>query len=334
MSHRRALLPFAPVGTFAGPPLVDRHAPARRHPHRAGRDPRQQAADLLHAARHHRLGAVPRRGRGDHPGDERVREGERRRRDDRRERVPGAPHADPDRACSTTSECKPHRSAGPRSRAPTPRRCVAALPTPRPSASQSGWPTPLADVHLARHATLGDVADLRRHAAVSGRAGLPHSRAAGRSPTSTCAQRRPVVVIGADIADKLFENVDPVGRESESAASASRSSASIASEGPRARPVVRRIRAHAAPALRDDLRPPPHDDDLGEDGRRRRAWRRRWRAPRRRCASRARLRPGEENDFSVETADALVEFWKNAHARAVRRDSRPSSRSASSSAAS
>ena len=23
------------------------------------------------------------------------------------------------------------------------------------------------------------------------------------------------------------------------------------------------------------------------------------------------LRPGEDNDFSVETADALVEFWKN-----------------------
>ncbi len=56
-------------------------------------DPRQQAAQLLHAPRDHRLRRVPRRGRRGHPGDERVREGEPRRRDDRHQRLPGAAHA-------------------------------------------------------------------------------------------------------------------------------------------------------------------------------------------------------------------------------------------------
>ena len=38
-------------------------------------------------------------------------------------------------------------------------------------------------------------------------------RSAARSPTSTSAQRQPVIVVGAEIADKLFENVDAVGRD-------------------------------------------------------------------------------------------------------------------------
>ena len=35
-----------------------------------------------------------------------------------------------------------------------------------------------------------------------------------------------------------------------------------------------------------------------------------WRAPKRRCASRTASGPGEENDFTVDKADALVAFWR------------------------
>ena len=78
------------------------HAPPRSPPPRPPIHPERQAPLLLHPARHHRLGRLPGGRRRHHPGHERLREGEPHRRDDRHQRLPGAPHADRGRASWTT----------------------------------------------------------------------------------------------------------------------------------------------------------------------------------------------------------------------------------------
>ena len=88
----------------------------------------------------------------------------------------------------------------------------AAIPDAEAISITSGWPTPQSDV-VWRNRTLGDVLIFGVSPDVPGRPGLPLLERASRSTRSTSRQRRNVVVIGADVAKKLFEEVDPIGRE-------------------------------------------------------------------------------------------------------------------------
>src|SRR5262245_38626844 len=86
----------------------------------------------------------------------------------------------------------------------------AALTDADAIAISSGWPTPQSDVVWGDR-TLGDVLVFGvspEYQVVQG------YRFAGGQPLTDIdvRERRPVIVIGADVADKLFEHVDPVGR--------------------------------------------------------------------------------------------------------------------------
>jgi len=88
---------------------------------------------------------------------------------------------------------------------------IAAVPNATAVSLQSGWPTPMADV-VSGDNTLGDVAVFGVTAPYQ--VVQDYSFARGR-PLSDIdvSERRPVAVVGADVADKLFENLDPVGRD-------------------------------------------------------------------------------------------------------------------------
>ncbi|HSA55813.1 MAG TPA: ABC transporter permease [Gemmatimonadaceae bacterium] len=182
-----------------------------------------------------------------------------------------------------------------------------AIPDAEAISLQSGWPTPQADVVWGNR-TLGDVLIFGVTAAYQN---VQDYRVASGRPLTDLdvAERRPVIVIGAQIAEDLFENVDAVGRD-----------VRILGErftivGVNARkgrvlgqsfdgfvlmPITRFEMMYGrrnTTTISVKLR---SADDV---------------APAMARAEEAlrvahRLRPGEANDFSIETADALVEFWK------------------------
>jgi len=88
---------------------------------------------------------------------------------------------------------------------------VAAVPEALAVSLQSGWPTPIADL-VWRNKTMGDVVILGVTAPYQ--IVQDYVFASGR-PISDfdVHERRPVAVIGADVAEKLFESVDPVGQD-------------------------------------------------------------------------------------------------------------------------
>ena len=184
---------------------------------------------------------------------------------------------------------------------------TAALPEARAISIQSGWPTPQADV-VWRDKTLGDVPIFG--VTPSYQEVQDYRIAAGRPLTDVdIAQRQPVIVVGADIATKLFDNVEAVGRD-----------VRILGERLTIVGVIRpkgRVLGQSFDAFA--LMPLPRFEML---------YGRRSTttisvkmneavdvAPAMARAEEAMriahgLRPGEDNDFSVETADALVNFWK------------------------
>ena len=88
---------------------------------------------------------------------------------------------------------------------------IAAVPQAIAVSLQSGWPTPIIDIQWGTK-TLGDVAVFGVTAPYQV---IQDYAFAGGRPLSDVdvAQRRAVAVVGADVAEKLFENVDPVGKE-------------------------------------------------------------------------------------------------------------------------
>jgi putative ABC transport system permease protein len=87
----------------------------------------------------------------------------------------------------------------------------AALPDAQAIAISSGWPTPQADV-IWNGRTLGDV--LIFGVSPEYQVVKDYRFASGQPLNDIDVwQRRHVVVIGADVAKKLFETVDPVGRQ-------------------------------------------------------------------------------------------------------------------------
>jgi putative ABC transport system permease protein len=86
----------------------------------------------------------------------------------------------------------------------------AAIPDAEAISIQSGWPTPQADV-VWRDRTLADV--LMFGISPEYQVVQDYRFESGRPlERLDLEQKRPVVVVGADIAEKLFENVPPVGQ--------------------------------------------------------------------------------------------------------------------------
>ena len=184
---------------------------------------------------------------------------------------------------------------------------MAALPDAKAVSIQSGWPTPQADV-VWREKTMGDVPIFG--ITPSYQDVQDYRIAAGRPLTDIdMLQRQPVIVVGAEIGDKLFENVDPVGRDVRILGERFTVVGVVQPKG--------RVLGQSFDSF--VLMPLPRFEmlygrrstttisvkmDEAVDV-----------APAMARAEEAMriahgLRPGEENDFSVETADALVNFWK------------------------
>jgi putative ABC transport system permease protein len=185
---------------------------------------------------------------------------------------------------------------------------IAAVPQAVAISMQSGWPSPIADIQFGTK-TLGDVAILGVTAPYQ--VVQDYTFASGR-PLSDIdvSQRRAVAVIGADVADKLYEHVDPVGKDLRVLGNHFTVVGVIAKKGRVLGqsfdgfvllPLTtfesiygrRKTTTVSVKMLRAE--------DVAEgmslaDGAMRTAH---------------HLRPGQESDYSIETADALVEFWKN-----------------------
>jgi putative ABC transport system permease protein len=185
---------------------------------------------------------------------------------------------------------------------------IAAIPQATAVSLQSGWPTPIADIQSGTK-TLGDVAIMGVTAPYQ--VIQDYTFASGR-PLSDIdvLQRRSVAVIGADVADKLFENIDPVGKDLRVLGNHFTVIGVVAKKGRvlgqsfdgfvllplttfesiygRRQTTTVSVKMAAAEEVAAGM--------ALADGAMRTAH---------------RLRPGEESDYSIETADALVEFWKN-----------------------
>lgn len=183
----------------------------------------------------------------------------------------------------------------------------AALPDAQAISLQSGWPTPASDV-VWRNRTVGDVfvfgvtpeyQEVQDYRFAKGR---PLSEVDVR-------ERRNVIVIGLDVAENLFEEVDPIGKEVrvqgrrfEVVGVTARKGRVLGQSfdafllmpisafetiwGRRATTTISVKLAEAAEVAPAMLR--------AEEAMR---------------LSRG-LRPAEENNFSLSTSDALVDFWR------------------------
>jgi putative ABC transport system permease protein len=185
---------------------------------------------------------------------------------------------------------------------------IAAVPEAVAVSLQSGWPTPIADV-LWRDKTMGDVAILGVTAPYQ--IVQDYVFASGRPISDVDVnQRRSVAVVGADVAEKLFENVDPVGQDIRIGGQRFTIIGTIAKKG---RVLGQSFDGFVLLPLStfetiygrrktNTVSVKMPSADLVASG-----------MDRANEAMRVahRLRPAEEPDYSVETADALVQFWKN-----------------------
>jgi putative ABC transport system permease protein len=183
----------------------------------------------------------------------------------------------------------------------------AAIPDADAVSLQSGWPTPQADI-VWRDRTQADV--LIFGVTAPYQVVQDYRFSAGR-PLSDLDVRdkRPVVIVGADVGDKLFEGVDPVGKDIRINGAQFTVVGVVAKKGrvlgqsfdgfvmlP-----ITQFEAMYGRRATNTISVKMHD--AAEV------------APAMQRAEEAmrishRLRAAEENDFSVETADALIAFWK------------------------
>ncbi len=184
----------------------------------------------------------------------------------------------------------------------------AALPDAVAIALTSGWPTPMSDV-VWRSRSMGDVPVFGITPPYQIVQDYRFERGRGLAD-SDLEQRRSVVVIGSDIADKLIEGVDPIGQEIRVAGERMEVVGVTAPKGrvlgqsfdafvlvpvPRFEMMYgRRLTSTISVKVADAKDVAPTMARAEEALRLSR-----------------RLRPAQENNFSIETADALVAFWKN-----------------------
>jgi putative ABC transport system permease protein len=184
---------------------------------------------------------------------------------------------------------------------------AASVPHAVAVSIQSGWPTPQTDL-VWRDRTLGDVLVFGVSAAYQL---VQDYRFTGGQPLSDIdvRERRAVVVIGAEVATKLFEGVDPVGRDLRIRGERFTVGGVIA---PKGRVLGQSFDGFVLMPITSfesmfgrrktttiSVKMPTADDVADGMQRAEEAMR-----------LAHHLRPGESDNFSVETSDALVDFWK------------------------
>jgi putative ABC transport system permease protein len=186
---------------------------------------------------------------------------------------------------------------------------MRALPEARAIAMQSGWPTPMTDLTW-RNRTVGDV--LIFGVTAPYQTVQDYEFAAGEPLTDVdVRERRPVVALGWDIADKLFdEPAQAIGKRIRLRGQQFTIKAVIEKKGNVlgqswdgfAMLPFTTFEALYGRRQTTVISVKMPDDGSVADGMQR--------------AEEAmriahRLRPGDANDFTVDTADALVAFWEN-----------------------
>lgn len=183
----------------------------------------------------------------------------------------------------------------------------AALPDAVAISRQSGWPTPITDV-VWRGRTVGGIMVFGITPEYQIVQDYRVDRGRSMSPVDV-TQRMPNVVLGAELAEKLFESVDPIGQEIRVAGERF---TVIGVNAPKGRVLGQSFDAYVLmPITRFEMRYGRRltttisvkvSDTANVDAMMARAEE----------AMRVAhgLRPGQENDFSIETSDALVSFWK------------------------
>jgi putative ABC transport system permease protein len=183
----------------------------------------------------------------------------------------------------------------------------AALPDADAIAVTSGWPTPQSDIVWGDR-TLNDV--LVFGVTPDYQVVQDYRFSSGQPLTEIdVRERRAVIVIGADVGDKLFEHVDPVGRQVRIRGSLFTIVGVVAHKG---RVLGQSFDGFAMMPITSfeslygrrqttsiSVKMRTADDVAGGMARAREAMR-----------LAHRLRPNDVDNFSVETADALVDFWK------------------------
>ena len=183
----------------------------------------------------------------------------------------------------------------------------AAIPEAAAVSMQSGWPTPLADI-VWRDRTQGDV--LIFGVTAPFQVVQDYRFSAGR-PLSDLdvREKRPVVIVGADVDDKLFEGVDPVGKEIRINGNQFTVVGVVAKKGrvlgqsfdgfvmlpiTQFEAMYGRRATNTISVKMREASEVPRAMERAEEAMR----------------ISHRLRPAEDDNFSVETADALIAFWK------------------------
>jgi putative ABC transport system permease protein len=185
---------------------------------------------------------------------------------------------------------------------------IAAVPEALAVSMQSGSPTPISDI-VWRNRTQADVAVLGVTAPYQ--IVQDYVFASGRPITDIDVRgHRNVAVIGADVTEKLFENVDPVGQDIRIDGQRFTVIGTIARKGrvlgqsfdgfvllplPNFEMVYGRRKTNTVSVKMPSADLIASGMDRADEAMR----------------IAHHLRPGEEPDYSVETADALVAFWKS-----------------------
>jgi putative ABC transport system permease protein len=182
-----------------------------------------------------------------------------------------------------------------------------ALPEAAAISLQSGWPTPLADVEwrdrtVGSATVFGVTADFQRVQDYRFESGNPLTDLDVR-------ERRRVVVIGNDIAKNLFDGVNPIGQTIRLKGEQFTVAGVVAPKGRILGQSFDGFILMPIPAFESlygrrltttiSVKMSNPQDIPAAMGRALEAMR-----------LAHRLRPGEADDFSIETADALVDFWK------------------------
>ncbi|MGH7567662.1 MAG: ABC transporter permease [Gemmatimonadales bacterium] len=189
------------------------------------------------------------------------------------------------------------------------RYVTRALPEARAIALQSGWPTPQADL-VWRNKTIGDVFVFGVTAPYQ--IVQDYAFAAGDALADVdVRERRPVAALGWDVADKLFDSpAQAIGQRIRILGQQFTIKGVIAQKGRvlgqswdgfvmlplttfealygRRQTTVISVKMHEAALVQQGMQRAEEAMRIAH-----------------------RLRPGEPNDFTVDTADALVSFWEN-----------------------
>ena len=182
-----------------------------------------------------------------------------------------------------------------------------ALPDAVAISIQTGWPTPQTDVFW-RGRTVGDI--MVFGSSPEYQIVQDYRVQKGRAMSEVdISQRMPVAVLGPELAEKLFEAADPIGKE---VRVAGERFTVIGVNEPKGRVLGQSFDAYVLiPIPRFEMRYGRRltttisvkVSDTADVA-----------AMMSRAEEAMRvahgLRPGEDNDFSIETADALVAFWK------------------------